>query len=53
MLRVWCVAETMIRRENGLLGVSPFDSPSKTVLETDLGVRFGAPSIFVGSRDQG
>ena len=46
MLRVWCEAETMLRRENELLGVSPFDSPSKTVLETDLGGSFGAPSIF-------
>ena len=46
MLRVWCEAETMLRRKNELLGVSPFDSPSKTVLETDLGGSFGAPSIF-------
>ena len=46
MLRVWCEAETMLRRENGLLGVSPFDSPSKTVIETDLRGSFGADSIF-------
>ena len=39
-------AQEMLRRKNGLLGVSPFDSPSKTVLETDLGGNFGAPSIF-------
>ena len=46
MLRVWCEAETMLRHENELPGVSPIDSPSKTVLETDLGGSFGAPSIF-------
>ena len=46
MLRVWCEAETMLRRENELLEGSSLDSPSKTVLETDLGGDFCAPSIF-------
>ena len=36
MLRVHCVANAMARRQNGLLGMSPIDSPSKTTPRKDL-----------------